>query len=391
MAKTNLYEQLANLSPEQRELLEKRLREKGFSVPGARIQPRQDGQSEAPLSYAQQRLWFVQQFEPENIAYNVGAALRLRGQLDLDRLQRALNAIVARHESLRTSFFKNAQGEACQRIHSPVPIELSVEDLSGETAPESASRSRIHEMAAEPFDLKSPPLRFQLFRLAEGDHVLALETHHIICDRWSVMVFVRELTRFYADSNPDLPPLSIHYPDWAIWQREHLQSEIASNQLTYWKDHLSGTLPLLDLPTRSGASSGNAGEHLPLTLDDDLSSRVKAFAKREQVSIFTLLLTAFKVLLHRYSSMTDLVVGTEVANRDRPETVGMIGLLVNTLVLRTHLEGRFTFREALNRVRDTVEGGLNHQDLPFEKLVESLNPERDINQLTPLFQVKFDL
>ena len=391
---SNLFEKLANLSPEQRALFEQRLRDQGLTLPTTnRILPRsRSTRSEIPLSYAQQRLWFVQAFEPENTAYNVSAALRLNGPLDRQKLDRAIQKIIQRHEALRTSFHKNAAGKPIQRIHEPDPQSLPFRDLSQNTGAEQKAREEIAHLANQPFDLATPPLRFLLLKLTTDEHLLALAAHHLVCDRWSVMIFIRELAHYYASGASALPDLPIHYADWALWQQEQLHGETLQDQLTYWRGQLTDPLPQLSLPTKSGAThASHRGQHVRLVFDSELADGIRQLANQSQSSLFILLLSAFKVLLYHYDGGPDIVVGSEVANRDRPETAGLIGLLVNTIVLRTDLSGAPSFRELLERVRDTVLGGLHHQELPFEKLVETLNPDRDLNQLTPLFQVKFDL
>ena len=382
-----LHERLAKLSPEQRALFEQRLKEKGLSLPKqSGISPRENDNN-LLLSSAQERLWFVQQFEPTNTAYNVSSALRLRGELDPERLSKALTAIITRHESLRTSFHKNAEGQPRQKIHPPQEVALQPKELA-----EEAVRQEISESNARAFALTEPPLHFTLYRIAPHDHILSLVTHHLVCDRWSVMVFMRELAQLYLTGPSTLPALSIQYPDWALWQRDHLGGELAEQQLTYWTERLDHAPPPLELPTRSGTvSTTHSGAHQAIHLGPALSKKLKVMAGQKQVSLFTLLLASFKALLHRYSASTDIIVGSEVANRDRPETAGLIGLLVNTLVLRTSVTPDLSFTALLQQVQKTVQGGLSNQDLPFEKLVEALNPDRNLDQLTPLFQVKFDL
>ena len=394
-------EQLARLSPDQRALFEKQLREKGMQLPSVDRIPHRDPQAPIPLTYAQQRLWFVQQFAPENTAYNVTAAIRLRGDLVHHRLENALNQIVDRHESLRTSFIKDEYGAANQQIHEHVPFQLPSIDLAAEVDPEYAARERIEQINATPFDLLTPPLRIELIKLAEHDHVLALATHHIVCDRWSVLVFLRHLaqalnyekstTSMSTDTEINNSGIDVCRPaDYAVWERN--QAARLSQQLEYWRLKLADAPPPLQLPTKNTINRAtNVGSVCDIRLPKDLSEKLKQLSNDNNVSLFVVLLTAFKILLQRYSDSDDILVGTEVANRNRPETAEMIALLVNTLVLRTDLSGNPTFRELTQRVRDSVLGGLANQELPFEKLVQSINPERDLEQLTPLFQVKFDL
>lgn len=387
-----LHEQLAKLSPEQRALFEQKLKERGLNVPGQNRIPARSQDGALPLSFAQERLWFVQQFDPENTAYNVSSALRLRGTLDQEALHRALSGILTRHESLRTSFHKNEHGQPEIRVHESDRAALAFIELAGTSDEESEALEKISTLVAKPFDLTTPPLQFCLFHLADDDHILALVTHHLVCDRWSVMVFMRELAQLYLAGASTLPPLPIQYPDWALWQRDQLASKTGETQLEYWKERLADQPAPLELPTRSSQNNAtHQGAHHPLRFGPELSARIRELALKHEVSLFTFLLTAFKALLNRYTGSEDIVVGSEVANRDRPETAGLIGLLVNTLVLRTKVSPSIPFNELLSQVQETVKGGLSHQDLPFEKLVEALNPDRQLDQLTPLFQVKFDL
>ncbi|MEM9446198.1 MAG: amino acid adenylation domain-containing protein [Verrucomicrobiota bacterium] len=390
---SSVYEKLNQLSPEQRALFEKRMREKGLQISKPDSIQRRGPNEELFLSPAQERLWFVQQFDTENTAYNISSAVRLHGSLDLIKLEFALTQIVNRHESLRTSFHKNSEGLPVQKIHSGDFFSLKKENLTETSNPEEYAKQQIEASQNTPFDLTYPPLRFYLFSLNPKDHILAFVTHHIICDRWSVTVFMRELLTYYtvADRNT-LPSLQIQYPDWALWQRKKLSEGLAEKQLAYWKQQLEGSAPQLGLPFRSKKQTlTTEGNHLPITLGSGLSGKIKQLANQSQVSLFTFLLACFKVFLNRYTDATDLVVGSEVANRDRNESFGLIGLLVNTLVIRTQLSSELTFLEVLKQVQENVQGALSHQDLPFEKLVEAINPERDVNQLIPLFQVKFDL
>ena len=386
----DLQEQLARLTPDQRALLEQRLREKGLTLPSRNeIVPRSPGQP-SRLSFAQQRLWFIQRFDSGNTAYNIAAAIRLTGALDAEKLTLSLNEIINRHESLRTGFLQDEAGDPYQAVRPPGYFEVPQRDLSGKQDVEAAARNHLSTLARHPFDLVDPPLRIQLLKLSEDQHILSLITHHIVCDRISVSVFLKELVSLYEGKSLD--PMSIQYADWAEWQRNQLQGEQLTKQLDYWKTRLANPLPILELPTTDIPSPGDQiARKTPLRIDRELSQRIKRLAGECHVSLFTFLLATFKLFLHRYSGQHDLVVGSEVANREHPETIRMIGLLVNTLVFRTDIDGAANFEEMLKRVHNTVVGGLEHQDLPFEKLVEELNPTRDTDQLSPLFQVKFDL
>ena len=392
------YQQLATLSPEQQALFEQKLAERGITPPRRDGIPRRHGEDHLPLSFAQQRLWFVQQLEPDNSAYNVASAFSIRGRLDLTALEQALNAIIERHETLRTTFTKiTADQQPIQVVHPFQPLSLPVIDLQGLAHAETDVQQRLQHMTQQPFDLSKPLLRLALLKLQADEHVLVLTTHHIISDRWSVMVFLREMTLLYpamATGQPSpLPPLPIQYADWAIWQRQQLQGDRLQRQLDYWQQQLGGELPMLELPLDRPrpAMPTYRGAHYPIALSTELSAQVKALSQRSGVTLFTLLLAAFQVLLHRYSASDDIIVGSEIANRHRSETEGLIGLFVNTLVLRADLSGNPRFSDLLTQVRDVVLGALAHQDLPFEQLVEALAPERHLSQMMPLFQAKFDL
>ncbi|TKT78137.1 non-ribosomal peptide synthetase [Aquamicrobium sp. LC103] len=390
-----LYNKLSTLSPERRALFERRLAEQGLAD-GLRetIAPRPAGLSEAPLSFAQQRLWFMQRLEPDNTAYNMKTVLRLRGALDRARLDRAFHALAMRHEPLRTRFVLSESEEVRQCVEPSGPAALDYVDLAGEARPEQAARNYVARLIGAPYDLSRPPLRAALLRLGENDHLLAFGLHHIAGDRWSLHLFVRDLSLLYqAGDASGLPDLPVQYLDWSLWQRKTLRGERLDQQLGYWTSQLADDLPVLELPfdRPRGATASTRGALHPVHFDPALSARLRAFARAKRVSLFTVLLAGFKVLLHLCSDSDDIVVGSEVANRDRPETQAIMGPLVNTLVLRTDLGGDPDFEGVLARVGAVVRGGLAHQDLPFERLVEALNPERRLNEMTPLFQAKFDL
>ncbi|MGB3533919.1 MAG: amino acid adenylation domain-containing protein [Microcoleaceae cyanobacterium] len=392
-----IFKEIANLSPEQRKLFERRLQQKGLKRPQVQaIPPRQTSDSLA-LSFAQQRLWFIQQLDPNNSSYNVPSALRLRGRLNVAVLEKTLNEIVRRHETLRTTFATNADKQPIQIISPFQAFSLPVIDLTQLTTTQIEIERIIREVTQQHFDLSYPLLRLTLLQLDKTEFILSMITHHIISDRWSIGVFLREMgilyKAFIENKDSPLTELPIQYADWAIWQRQRLQGEVLETQVNYWQQQLGDELPILELPLdyQRPAISTDKGEHYPMALSKSLSDLLKALAAKEGVTLFTLLLTAFKVLLHRYTQQNDIIIGTDIANRDRSELEGLIGLLVNTLVLRTNLSENPSFREVLNRVREVTLAAYAHQDLPFEKLVEVLNPERNLSQIMPLFQVKFDL
>ncbi|HEU4435060.1 MAG TPA: condensation domain-containing protein, partial [Pyrinomonadaceae bacterium] len=351
-----------------------------------------------PVSFAQQRLWFLDQLQPGDPTYNIFAAARLKGRLDITALRSSLNEVVRRHESLRTTFAE-VEGQTVQIVTSDVSVDLPVISLAHLDANDrDAEFERMSELESQtPFDLSQLPLlRTRLLRMSEEEHVFFLTMHHIISDGWSIGVLVRELATFYeAEVNccsPDLLELPIQYADYASWQRETLQGEALESQLSYWKQQLAGVTAGLELPAdrprppvRTFASASQSIE-----LSDELSESLRALSRRHGVTLFMTLVTVFKILFHRFTQQEDIVVGSPIAGRNRSETKGLIGCFLNTLVLRTNLGGNPTFRELLERVNQTTTGAYAHEDLPFEKLLEELQPERDLSR-TPLFQVFFNM
>ncbi|MHC5857706.1 amino acid adenylation domain-containing protein [Nostoc sp.] len=393
---SDLAQQIVALSPEQRKLLEKRLKQRGLSsLKTSEIYKRKDSNA-LPLSFSQQRLWFVQQLDPDNSNYNIFSALRLEGQLNAALLEQVFTEIVRRHENLRATFISNSEGQPIQVIGLTQLLKLPIVDLRDTPITEREIQCLAKEEAHRPFDLTKPLLRFTLLQLTETESVLFLTIHHIISDNWSLGIFVREMKVLYeafaSGKSSPLPELPIQYADWAAWQRQWLQGEVLETQVAYWKQQLAN-LSILELPTDRPrpAIATYQGARQPFVLSKSLSDALKALSAKEGVTLFTLLLAAFKVLLHRYTSQDDIFVGTDIANRNRVEIEGLIGLIINTLVLRTNVSGNPAFRELLSRVREVMLGAYAHQDLPFEKLVEVLNPERNLSQMMPLFQVGFSL
>jgi amino acid adenylation domain-containing protein/FkbM family methyltransferase len=351
-----------------------------------------------PLSYAQQRLWFLQQLEPESPAYNLPGALRLSGPLDVRALAGALSAIVRRHEALRTSFLSQA-GEPVQVVQPPRRLRLPIADLSAlPRAIAGAAVARLErEEARRPFDLAGGRLiRLVLLRLDAGEHALLFNLHHVIADGWSSGILARELGALYqalaTGGTAALPELPVQYGDYACWQRQWLQGEALARLLAYWKQRLLGAPAVLQLPIdrpRPALASyrGDACSHL---LGAALAGRLSALARGAGATAYMTLLAGWQALLGRCGAGDDVVVGTDVANRDRAEIEGLIGFFVNALVLRTDLAGDPTVGELLARVRETVLGAFAHQDLPFDRLVEELQPRRDLS-VTPLYQAVFDM
>ncbi|MGH7829989.1 MAG: non-ribosomal peptide synthetase, partial [Candidatus Binatia bacterium] len=350
-----------------------------------------------PASFAQQRLWFLDQLEPGSSAYNIPAAFRLTGRLNVAALEQSLNEILARHEVLRTSF-SGADGQPVQVIAPTLRLSLPVTDLTAapQTEREIEAIRLMNQESRRPFDLaQAPLLRAGLLRLAEESHILLLCNHHIISDGWSMGVLLREISALYdafSSGRPSpLPPLPIQYADFAVWQRQWLEGETLQKQLSYWKNQLDGMPRLLELPTDHSRPAFQTfrGAHESLTLPQPLTEAIKRLSRQEGTTLFMTLLGAFKTLLYRLTGQNDIVVGTPIAGRNRAEIEPLIGFFINSLVLRTDLSGNPSFRQLLRRVRRTALDAYAHQDLPFERLVEELRPERDLSR-TPLFQVFFN-
>ena len=348
-----------------------------------------------PLSFAQQRLWFVQQLEPESAAYNIASAVRLKGPLSVTALEQTFNEIVRRHEALRTSFVE-ADGRPAQVISPRLLLKIPVVELSGlgEVARESVARQLVEEEARRAFRLcDAPLLRVKLLRLGGDEHLAVLTMHHIVSDGWSMGVLVREVAALYEAFSRGRPSplaeLSIQYADFAHWQRSWLTGDVLDRQLAYWRDQLRG-VPALDLPTdRPRPPARNyRGAREQFALNERLGAALAELSRRENVTLHMTLLAAFQTLLYRYTDQEDIAVGSAIANRNHPGIENLIGFFVNMLVLRTDLSGHPTFRELLSRVREVCLGAYAHQDVPFEKLVEELQPERDPAR-PPFFNVVF--
>jgi amino acid adenylation domain-containing protein/non-ribosomal peptide synthase protein (TIGR01720 family) len=355
----------------------------------------------APLSFAQQRWWFLDQLEPGTAFYNIPEAVRLHGPLDAKALSDSLNEIIRRHAVLRSTF-PTINGEPRLVIVPELVLTLRTADLQGvvETERDETVRQLIRAEAQRPFDLASGPLvRATLLRVAADDHIALLTLHHSVSDGWSTAVLVKELAALYearAAGNPSpLPELPIQYADFAYWQRQWLRGEVLDEQLAYWKQQLDGCAAALDLPTDRPrpAIQTSRGAHHPFALSGALTRALKDLSRREGATLFMTLLAAYQTLLYRYTGQADLNVGTPIANRTRAELENLIGCFVNTLVLRGRLDGvsgEPSFRELLKRTRETTLGAYAHQAVPFEKIVDAVQPERDLSR-TPLFQVMFVL
>jgi amino acid adenylation domain-containing protein len=398
MSEINLTTRRAQLSAAKRALLEKRLTGRDAESAEHQTIPRRRTHSYAPLSFAQQRLWFLHQLEPDGIAYNMPTALRLTGWLNTDALEWSINEIIRRHESLRTTF-RLVDNQPVQIIAEQLTLRIPVVDL--QSFPAAGLEAEVVRLATEeaqrPFDIETGPLvRARLLRLNAQEHVLIFTMHHIISDGWSLGVLVNEMAalyKSYVEGRPSpLAELAVQYADFAEWQREWLTKGNLQRQLQYWKEQLGGEIPVLEMPTDKPRPPRQSfrGAVRRFALSEELSAAIKRLSRQEGTTLFMTLLAAFQTLLHRYTNQTDILVGTGIANRNRAEIESLIGFFVNTLVLRTDFGGRPTFRELLGRVRDLTLGAYAHQDLPFERVVEELQPARDLSR-NPVFQVSFAL
>jgi fengycin family lipopeptide synthetase B len=354
--------------------------------------------SAPPLSFAQQRLWFLNQLIPNNTAYNIFTAVRLRGPLHVRTLERCFNEVIRRHEALRTSL-AIVDSQPAQLIAAALALAIPLVNLCRVVAAEQDAL--VHHLASQeaqtPFDLaRSPLVRATLLLLGERDHVLLLTMHHAISDGWSMGILIRELAVLYeafSSGKPSpLPELSIQYADYAVWQREWLQGDVLKEQVAYWKQHLAGAPTVLDLPANRPRPPMQTltGATEVFSLPEDLTAALRALSLAEEATLFNILLAAFNILLCRYTGQEHILLGSPIANRNRAEIEGLIGFFVNTVVLHTDLSGNPTFRELLGRVREATLGAYAHPDLPFEILVDQLQRERDLSR-SPLFQVMFVL
>ena len=376
------------------ERIEIAIRQREPSGPPALVHARRD--RHIPLSFAQQRLWFLAQLDPDSPSYNIPCAIRLSGDLDFDALERALSTIVDRHESLRT-LFHSLDGQPVQVVVPGQSFRIEIADVSNSSSRERKCEALrlLTDAAALPFDLgHEPSFRALLIRLSKKDHFLLLNTHHIVSDGWSMAILFRELGLLYeayAAGRPSpLPQLTIQYADYAAWQRNWLQGERLDELLAYWKNYLAGASPVLELPLDKPRPpvQGSRGEKVKFALSQELSAALQSYSRREGATLFMTLLAAFQLLVARHAQRDDVVVGTDFANRTRIETEELIGFFVNLLPVRMRLSGNPTFSELLRNVKEVLLEASAFQELPFEKLVEELRPPRDLSR-NPLVQVLF--
>ncbi|MER6626271.1 condensation domain-containing protein, partial [Streptomyces sp. NPDC000931] len=379
-----------------RKALETRLLARVRNQRGGASIPRRDRRAVARLSFAQRRLWLLEQLAPRSSEYVIPCVYRLRGTVDTAVLESAFRAVARRHEVLRTRF-ESTGDEPVQVVDASSQIALELVDVSDE--PDTDERERralavVEHHATLGFDLAAEhPIRVTMVRLADDHHLLLLAIHHIAADGWSMEVFTRELRICYDDAltggSTALAELPVQYADYAAWQRDRLSGEALERQLGYWRSRLAGLEPL-DLPTDRPRPTERsaAGDRVELTVPPEVTRRLADLAASRDSSLFMASLTAFQILLSRWSGQDDVVVGSPTAGRTHADSEALIGFFVNTLVLRTDTSGDPTFDELLGRVRETALGAFSHQDLPFERIVEELAPERDLAR-NPLFQVSF--
>ncbi|PRA33148.1 non-ribosomal peptide synthetase [Pseudomonas poae] len=389
-----LLASVGSLSSKERKALAALLKRQGINLYNVAPIFKRPAQEPALLSYAQQRLWFFWQMDPHNTAFNIPAALQLHGALNIEALRQSFEALIERHESLRTTFTQE-DAQAVQVIHPSGTFELNVEQALGLTdAQQPATINAFVERESDrPFDLEQGPLlRVSLLKLAEDNHVLLVAMHHIVSDGWSVPIMIEELIQFYQglvrNEPVTLAPLSVQYADFALWQRHWMEAGEQERQLAYWREQLGGEQPVLQLPMDRprGAVQSQVGADHSITIDPALVTRLKHLVKGENCTLFMLLLASFQALLHRYSGQAQIRVGVPVANRTRAEAERLIGFFVNTLVLKADIDSHMRFRDLLQQVKSTALAGQAHQDLPFEQLLDALQPERSLSY-SPMFQV----
>ncbi len=379
---SSIQDRIAALSPEQRKLLELRLKQKQINS----ISPRKASNT-LSLSPMQEGLWLAHQLQPDLPLYNESSLFKLTGKLDVKALETSINKIIDHHEILRTSF--SVIDERVTQVIAPeLFISIPIIDLTKSSPVEAEIQNIINQYARQTFDLEQLPLlRTVIISIAQQEHLMLVVMHHIISDGWSWGVFCQELATFYRGLT--LPDLAIQYGDFTLWYQENVREKIIS-QLNYWQQQLKDSPPILELPTDypRPVKASFKGKRKTFIISQQLTEQLKALSKRENVTTFMLLLAAFKTLLYRYSQQTDILIGTPVANRNNIETENLIGCFINTLVLRTNLDREPSFLELLQQVKATTIEAYQHQDLPFEELVKKLRIERSPG-INPLFQVMF--
>jgi amino acid adenylation domain-containing protein/non-ribosomal peptide synthase protein (TIGR01720 family) len=394
---TQISKKLSNLTPEQLELLRKKLKKKNTAPANNTIVPRQN-KNNFPLSSAQERLWFFDQLAPNNAFYNITSAIHINGEFDPIIFAKSLNKVIARHEVLR-SFYLTENGAPLQKIAANLTIDIPLIDYCNKATEtiDTLLLTEIENDATRPFKLDEAPLiRAKIIKLSDQQHVLILTMHHIIADGWSSPILLNETGKFYdafLNTKPDqLEPLKLQYADYASWQKEQGESEKQKKQLDYWKDKLAGMPDILELPLdkKRPAEQTFNGAHYHFNLGKNLSEKIKRFSKEQGSTLFITLISAYQVLLYRYSGQQDFGIGLPIANRNKKEIESLVGFFVNTLVLRSQIDPDLSFAQILQQVKSNLLEAYDNQDIPFERLVETILPNRDLSH-SPFFQTMFEL
>ncbi|KEO82729.1 condensation domain-containing protein [Tumebacillus flagellatus] len=395
-----LKAKLATLSPKQRELLEKQLKRNKAANEGSSTIPRVPRNQDAyELSPTQARMWWSDQLEPGNAAFIIPVGLRFRGKLQVHLLEQSLNTVIARHEALRTTFHLNEEGQPVQRLapalHLPVPL-VDLSDLPQGERQAEEQRLAV-EVCSQPFQLDQLPLiRTKLLRLSADEHLWAVAVHHSVFDGWSTGVFVQEVATIYETLKQggavNLPPVQADVIDYDAWQRAYLTPERVDKQVSYWQEKLKRPLPVLELPidTVRPAIRTFSGRHFNLFFSDGLPERIQEMSRREEVTLFVTMMAAYQTLLYRYTALEDILVGFPISGRNAPETHGSIGAFINSLTLRSQLSADMSFRDLLKQVRERTMEAFEHQDVPFERVIDAVQPER-VPGHPPIFQTMFNL
>ena len=392
----DLIKNYSKLSPEKQKAVKALLKQKGIDIDELIILPRNNNENVVPVSFAQQRLWFLEQFEPGSPLYIIPMGVKIKGNLDVNALEKAVNMIIDRHEVLRTTFISE-NGNVKQVIHNLLTINVNKINIITEDDKERKLKELIYNESTKPFDLiNGPLLRLTLIETAKDEYVLLLPIHHIISDNWSTGIFIKELLENYQSIvngvQFEKPELAIQYADFAIWQQNRLQSESLKRQIDYWLEQLKNCNPVLDIITdkpRPAVQTYNGSFQL-FEMDENLYTDIQRFAKENDVTLFMVLVAAFFVMLYKYTSQEDINIGTPIANRNRTEIENLIGFFINTLVLRSKIDENQTIKDYLQQIKKIALAAYENQDIPFETIVEKLNIERDMSR-TALFQAMFVL
>ncbi|NOY58552.1 MAG: hypothetical protein GXO75_06420, partial [Calditrichaeota bacterium] len=396
---SDVSKKLGNLSPEKIELLRKKLQKQQASRKQIKTIPKRTDQSLYPMSTAQKRLWFLDQLDSGSAFYNIPSALRISGQLDIAAMEGAINDLVARHEILRSYYTIGNGGEPVQNIRPELFVPLHVIDLQATPAHELDARIKkfLGDIAATSFDLSNAPLlSATLFDLPQNDFILMLNMHHIIADGWSIGIILQEILTFYATREKNisapLPDPKLQFADYAQWQQDRVSAELLDDQLEYWKKYLQGMPPALETITDfpRPAVQSHDGKQFKFALDPAVAKKLGQLSNAHNVSLFNTFMAAVQLFFYKYTQQEDFGIGAPIANRHRREVEEIVGFFANTIVLRAQFNEDVSFLDFLNRAKNDILEATEHQDIPFERIVEEVLPQRDLSR-SPLFQVMFDL